>query len=246
MPVSLDTDGLASRLQAPEVSPLRAVDQGAPAPGAGRSVASRADLAAQGIPSSCCQTSRDRKRSDPERRRTRKEARHRQAQRIQYARGLPVPGALRPAAGRAGCTGRDVRRIESLDWRRSWATVAGVAALRHSWRTSSLRFAMDQAPVLGQSTDHGHDDAPFGDERNRYLPPRDRRGQVVPARNATNSCGSPNSSVRMPVRVSAWMHFPADCQVSGKAFTSRSPPGGEWSILGGHGYDFSVGGVSRA
>lgn len=28
---------------------------------------------------------------------------------------------------------------------------------------------MDQAPCFGQSTDHGHDDAPFGDERNRYL-----------------------------------------------------------------------------
>jgi integrase/recombinase XerD len=28
---------------------------------------------------------------------------------------------------------------------------------------------MDQAPCFGQFTDHGRDDAPFGDERNRYL-----------------------------------------------------------------------------
>ena len=27
---------------------------------------------------------------------------------------------------------------------------------------------MDQAPCFGQFTAHGHDDAPFGDERNRY------------------------------------------------------------------------------
>src|SRR5271157_699364 len=49
----------------------------------------------------------------------------------------------------------------------------------------------------------------------------------------------------MPVRVSTWMYF-GGLPVSGKAFTARSPPGGEWSILGGHGYDFLVGGVSRA
>jgi hypothetical protein len=28
---------------------------------------------------------------------------------------------------------------------------------------------MDQAPCFGQFTDHGHYDAPFGNERNRYL-----------------------------------------------------------------------------
>jgi len=28
---------------------------------------------------------------------------------------------------------------------------------------------MDQGSCFGQCTDHGHDDAPFGDERNRYL-----------------------------------------------------------------------------
>jgi hypothetical protein len=49
----------------------------------------------------------------------------------------------------------------------------------------------------------------------------------------------------MPARVLAWT-YSGGLPRSGKASTGRSPPRGEWSISGGPGYDFSVGGVSRA